>query len=83
MVERIAVDNFVADSFVVEARLVAGSKAAAAGIVHYMDPRLGRWEEERWVERHSVLALPSVLDYARGAGKRGEDPSWQHPCPRW
>ena len=81
MVESLAVDNLV-----VGARLVAGSKAAAAGIVRYLDPRLGGWEEGRRVlERHCALALalPSVLDYVCGAGKREEDPSWQHPCLRW
>lgn len=86
VVERIAVDTLVVDTRVVDAPRVAGSKAAAAGIVDYMDPRVGGWEEGRWaVERHSVLALalPSVLDYVCGAGKRGGDPSWRHPCSRW
>ena len=81
VVESLAVDNLV-----VGARLVAGSKAAAAGIVRYLDPRLGGWEEGRRVlERHCAvaLALPSVLGYVCGAGKREEDPSWQHPCLRW
>ncbi len=82
VVESIALDNFVMDG-----PLVAGSKAAAAaGIVHYMDPLVCRQEEGRWVvERHSVLvlALPSILDCVCGAGKRGADPSWRHPYSRW
>ena len=53
MVGSLAVDNLV-----VGTRLVAGSTAAAAGIVRYMDPRLGGWEEDRRVlERHWALAL--------------------------
>ncbi len=38
-----AVESIALDNFVVDAPLVAGSKAAAAaGIVHYMDPRVCR-----------------------------------------
>lgn len=83
MVESFAVDILVLDTLVEVARLVAGSKAAAAGIVRYRDLSLGRWEEGRWVgERHSVLALarPLVLDCVCAAGMRAGDPSWRHPC---
>lgn len=55
VVERLAVDSPVLD-----ARLVAGSKAAAAaaGMVRCMDLRLCGWEEGRRArERHCALAL--------------------------
>ena len=72
----------------VDAHPVADSKAAAAaaGMVHCWDSRVGKWEEGRWVlGRHSVLALalPAVLGCECDAGTKGGDPSWQHPWARW
>ena len=80
------VDRIAVDTLAVDERFVADSMAAAAGMVHYVDSRVGKREEGRWVLGwHSVLALALrvVLGYECAFGKKGEDPSWRHPCSRW